>query len=69
MGSLSEEIRTEVLCGHICDFEAKNAKLRELVRHMHVCIQHNDYGCATCEYWDKVCDFEHDMRELGMELE
>ena len=30
MGSLSVEVRTEVLCGHICDLEAKNAKLREL---------------------------------------
>lgn len=29
MGSLSEEVRTEVLCGHICDLEAENAKLRE----------------------------------------
>lgn len=31
MGSLSEEVRTEVLCGHICDLEAENAKLRELL--------------------------------------
>ena len=35
MGSLSEEVRTEVLCGHICDLEAENAKLRELARDYH----------------------------------
>lgn len=29
MGSLSDEVRTEVLCGHICDLEAENARLRE----------------------------------------
>lgn len=38
MGSLSEEVRTEVLCGYICDLEAKydellaeNAKLRAML--------------------------------------
>ena len=29
MGSLSVEVRTEVLCGRICDLEAENVKLRE----------------------------------------
>lgn len=29
MGTLSGEVRTEVLCGRICDLEAENAKLRE----------------------------------------
>ena len=28
MGSLSEEVRTEVLCGRICDLESENTKLR-----------------------------------------
>lgn len=31
MGYLSMEVRTEVLCGRICDLEAENAKLRERV--------------------------------------
>ena len=34
MGSLSMEVRTEALCGRICDLEAENAKLRELVQDM-----------------------------------
>lgn len=34
MGTLSEEVRTEVLCGRICDLEIENAKLRELIRDM-----------------------------------
>lgn len=29
MGSLSVEVRTEVLCGRICELEAENVKLRE----------------------------------------
>ena len=36
MGSLSVEVRTEVLCGRICDLEAENAKLRGLVSGMHM---------------------------------
>ena len=36
MGSLSEEVRTEVLCGHICDLEAENAELRKLVLGLHM---------------------------------
>ncbi len=31
MGSLSEEVRTEVLCGYICNLEAENKKLREQI--------------------------------------
>lgn len=31
MGSLSVEVRTEVLCGRICDLEAENAELRNKV--------------------------------------
>lgn len=31
MGSLSVEVRTEVLCGRICELEAENTKLRELI--------------------------------------
>ena len=38
MGSLSVEVRTEVLCGRICDLEAENAKLRELVRDYDKCL-------------------------------
>ena len=36
MGSLSEEVRTEVLCGRICELESENAKLREERDHWHV---------------------------------
>lgn len=32
MGSLSKEIRTEVLCGHICDLESENARLQEQIK-------------------------------------
>lgn len=41
MGYLSGEVRTEVLCGHICDLESENAKLRELIS--------EPIKCDSCE--------------------
>ena len=48
-----------------CKAEAENDKLRELVRHLRECTRHN--VCAVCEYADDVCDFDYDMRELGVD--
>lgn len=45
----------------------ENAKLRELVRHLRECTRHN--VCAACEYADDACDFDYDMRELGLEVD
>ena len=45
----------------------ENVKLRELVRHLRECTRHN--VCAVCEYADDACDFDYDMRELGIEVE
>ena len=45
----------------------ENAKLRELVRHLRECTRHN--VCAVCKYADDACDFDYDMRELGLEVE
>ena len=70
MGSLSEEVRTEVLCGHICDLEAENAKLRELVKSVLV-LRHDSVfkwlDAATAE----VCgtSFTAQARELGVEVD
>ena len=47
--------------------QAENAKLRELVRHLRECTRHN--VCAVCEYADDACDFDYDMRELGIEVD
>ncbi len=44
--------------------ETENAKLRELVKHLRECTRHN--VCAACEYADDACDFDYDMRELGI---
>lgn len=45
----------------------QNAKLRELVKHLRECTRHNT--CAVCEYADDACDFDYDMRELGIEVD
>ena len=45
--------------------KGENAKLRELVKHLYECARHNT--CAVCEYADDACDFDYDMRELGVE--
>lgn len=44
--------------------ETENKKLRELVKHLYECARHNT--CAVCEYADDACDFDYDMRELGV---
>lgn len=49
------------------ELEEENDKLRELVRHLRECTRHN--ACAACKYADDVCDFDYDMRELGIEVE
>lgn len=45
----------------------ENAKLRELVKHLRSCVVNKD--CDTCAYRADACDFEYDMRELGIEVD
>jgi len=56
MGSLSEEVRTEVLCGHICDLEAENAKLREESSKYRDLYAH---AIADAEVWHLQWSAEH----------
>lgn len=44
--------------------EAENAKLRELVKEMRVCLEDE---CKRCHEWGDACDIEHQMRELGVD--
>lgn len=46
--------------------DEENAKLRELALNMHACTTHED--CETCPYAEDVCDFDYDMRKLGVEV-
>ena len=52
--------------------EAENAELRELVRHMHACLEHYEPGdtisCKQCPYDNETwgCDYERLMAELGV---
>lgn len=66
MGSLSVEVRTEVLCGRICDLEAENAKLRELVGLMWkpFCWAQSYGACLTDEQDAEIRD---KVRELGVD--
>lgn len=54
---------------------AENAKLRELVRHMHTCLEHYEPGdtisCEQCPYNNETwgCDYERLMAELGIEVD
>lgn len=54
-----------VTAQHVAELEQENAKLRELVKHLYECARHTT--CAVCEYADDACDFDYDMRELGVE--
>ena len=55
--------------------EAENAELRELVRHMHTCLEHYEPGdtisCKQCPYDNETwgCDYERLMAELGIEVD
>ena len=59
----------------IQDLKEKNAKLRELVRHMHTCLEHYEPGdtisCEQCPYDNETwgCDYERLMAELGIEVD
>lgn len=44
----------------------ENAKLRELVKEMHVCLEDE---CKRCHEWGDACDLEHQMRDLGVEVD
>lgn len=57
MGSLSVEVRTEVLCGYICDLEAENAKLRSTLSALVV-----GTNAELCEGMDKASREECTMR-------
>ena len=54
---------------------AENAKLRELVRRMHACLEHYEPGdtisCEQCPYDNETwgCDYERLMAELGIEVD
>lgn len=65
MGSLSVEVRTEVLCGRICDLEAENAKLRELIADVHEALRADKAGVF---HGLILASMEDDMRELGIEV-
>ena len=53
----------------------ESAELRELVRHMHTCLEHYEPGdtisCEQCPYDNETwgCDYERLMAELGIEVE
>jgi len=53
----------------------ENFKLRELVRHMHTCMEHYEMdgtiSCDRCPLDNCVgnCDYERRMRELGVEVD
>lgn len=61
-----EPIQARVLLD-VADALDENDKLRELVKHLRECVRHT--VCALCPYSGGVCDFDHDMRELGIEVD
>lgn len=66
MGTLSEEVRTEVLCGRICDLEAENEKLRVLVRELLACASDT---CGRCRELFGECEHIGEITELGIKAD
>ena len=46
--------------------KTENEKLRKLVNDMRVCLEDE---CKRCHEWGDICDLEHQMRELGIEVD
>lgn len=73
---MSDEQRIYDRCiVRVGQLEAENEKLRELVLHMHTCLEHYEPGdtisCKRCPYDNETwgCDYERLMAELGIEVD
>ena len=56
-------------CVNVADLQEaleENAKLRELAKHLYICVR--NVACDACEYAADDCDFEYELRELGVPL-
>lgn len=71
--------RAEDMRNRLSVVQAENAKLRELVTHLHTCLTRpHVYDGTTCPYLTSVghgvncnhetCGFKRRMRELGIEI-
>ena len=70
MNAYNESVERQIMTE-----QTENAKLRELVRHMHTCMEHYEMdgtiSCDRCPLDNCVgnCDYERRMRELGVEVD
>lgn len=67
-GSIHYELEHCPACKNIADLQEaldENAKLRELVKEMRVCLEDE---CKRCHEWGDTCDLEQQMRELEIEV-
>ena len=48
-------------------YKDENDRLKALCKHLREC-KRNEF-CVSCKYVNDACDFDHDMRELGIEVE
>lgn len=68
MGALSVGVRTEVLCGRICDLEAENDKLRELLLDCWD-FSHLMHGAMAARFYELGLIDDGEARELGVEVQ
>ena len=54
-------------CEGILEHAERIALLEELALHLRECMRHE--WCDSCAYRNDHCDFDHDMRRLGLEEE
>ena len=59
--------RLEHLTERSVEAGTERQRLRELARHLYECSRHTI--CSACPHAGDACNFEHDMEELGIELQ
>lgn len=73
-GSFLSTDEAKELAKYVAGVLDENAKLRELVRHLYICMERQEPDgsllCANCPYENESneCDYEQRMEELGVDV-
>ena len=64
-GNHTELIIKNITAEEVVGFMDGRSEIRDLLLHLYTCAIRD--GCSGCQYSEDPCDFEYDMRMLGIE--